>query len=123
MQFWLDHCKNIFGQDLSPPTTDAVNKYYGGLDIKGDNIFFLNGSEDPWHYAAMPADLPHADTYQSTMKSVWIHCDQCGHCVDFDSPVESQPANLTTAQHEVADTIATWLTEAKQAKGSTTFLQ
>jgi len=29
-------------------TTDKTNETYRGLDITGDDIFFLNGAEDPW---------------------------------------------------------------------------
>ena len=53
LPFWSYYCKAIFGDDIGEPAVDQVNKLYGGLDIMGDNIFFLNGSEDPWQYAAM----------------------------------------------------------------------
>ena len=46
--FWPDYCGRIFGETTMEATTDQTNKIYGGLDITGDNIFFLNGSEDPW---------------------------------------------------------------------------
>ena len=48
MPFWSYYCKAIFGDDIGEPAVRRVNKLYGGLDITGDNIFFLNGSEDPW---------------------------------------------------------------------------
>lgn len=71
-------------------TTDQTNKVYGGLDITGDNIFFLNGSEDPWQYSAM-RELQHPDTTQKTMEAFFIDCDSCAHCVDFHTPEDGQP--------------------------------
>ena len=52
MDFWPDYCNRIFGTKIETRTKET-NEYYGGLDIKGDNIFFLNGSEDSWHWASM----------------------------------------------------------------------
>lgn len=92
-----------------------VNEHYGGLDITGDNIFFLNGSEDPWQYAAM-RELKYPKTTQKTMEAVYIECDTCGHCVDMHTPQEGQPQALTDAQHKVADTVARWLKEAQEPK-------
>lgn len=115
LEWWLDYCRRVFGDDFAAPADHAVNHYYGGLDIKGDNIFFLNGSEDPWQYAAMTS-IKHPHTFQSTMKSILIECDSCGHCVDTHSPTEGQPEALTRAQHEVANTVAMWLKEAREEK-------
>ena len=45
--FWPDYCSRVFGRKIDTKS-EWTNKHYGGLDIEGDNIFFLNGSEDPW---------------------------------------------------------------------------
>ena len=111
MPFWSYYCKAIFGEDIGEPEIGKVNKLYGGLDITGDNIFFLNGSEDPWQYAAM-REIQHPETTQRTMQAAYIECDTCGHCVDFHTPEDNQPEALTKAQHKVADTVAMWLKEA-----------
>ena len=84
--FWPDYCQRIFGKPMDADT-DGTNQYYEGLNIKGDNIFFMNGSEDPWQFAAM-TKLTHPNTTQKTMKSVYIECDSCAHCVDFHTPFE-----------------------------------
>mmetsp|Transcript_657 Transcript_657/g.888 ORF Transcript_657/g.888 Transcript_657/m.888 type:complete len:243 (-) Transcript_657:206-934(-) len=96
IDFWPDYCGRIFGTKVET-RTDDTNKLYGGLDIEGDNIFFLNGSEDPWQYAAM-RELRHPKTTQSTMKTAYINCDSCAHCVDFHTPSDDQPEALTKAQ-------------------------
>ena len=93
--FWPKYCELIFSTPMDAKT-DKTNEHYGGLDITGDNIFFLNGSEDPWQYAAM-RQLKHPDTTQKTMTSHYIECDTCAHCVDFHTPTDDQPEALTIA--------------------------
>ena len=68
--FWPDYCNRIFGKEIETKT-EQTNKLYGGLNIRGDNIFFLNGSEDPWQYAAM-RQLRDPETTQSTMSVQYI---------------------------------------------------
>ena len=68
--FWPDYCNRIFGKEIETKTKQT-NKLYGGLNIRGDNIFFLNGSEDPWQYAAM-RQLRDPETTQSTMSVQYI---------------------------------------------------
>ena len=99
--FWPDYCKRIFGKDMDTGT-DRTNALYGGLNIRGDNIFFLNGGEDPWQFAAM-RELWHPHTTQRTMHAEDIDCDTCGHCVDFHTPTKDQSQALTDAQTKVAD--------------------
>ena len=106
-----------------PAHAEETNKHYGGLDITGDNIFFLNGSEDPWQYAAM-REVAHPDTTQATMSSAYINCDSCAHCVDFHTPEDDQPQSLTDAQTAVADTVAVWLADARaKREQAAVFLQ
>ena len=108
--FWPDYCQRIFGIPMDA-STDKTNKIYGGLDITGDNIFFLNGSEDPWQYAAM-REIQHPDTTQKNMTAQYIECDSCAHCVDLHTPQEGQAQSLTDAQNAVAAKVSEWLTEA-----------
>lgn len=50
------------------------------------------------------------------MKATWIECDTCGHCVDFHTPSDGQPEALSRAQHDIADTMAQWIKEAKEVR-------
>lgn len=87
MDFWYDYCKAIFGDLLPEPAVDEINRFYGGLDIKGENIYFINGSEDPWQFAGMTS-LKHPWTSQRNMKAAYVECETCGHCVDFHTPTD-----------------------------------
>ena len=110
LDYWPELCKRVFGREIKTKA-GKTNAHYGGLDIKGDNIFFLNGSEDPWQYAAM-RQLEHPETTQKNMHVQYIQCDSCAHCGDFATPQEGQPQALTNAQNAVADQVGKWLTEA-----------
>ena len=114
LDYWPDYCKRIFGREIETKT-DQTNKLYKGLNIRGDNIFFLNGSEDPWQYAGM-RDLPHKHTTQRTMSVEYIECDTCAHCVDFTTPKDDQPEALTNAQTAVANEVARWISEAQDKR-------
>lgn len=51
--WWPEYCKGIYGQKLPALHVEETNKFYGGLDITGDNIFFGVAIEDPWSFATM----------------------------------------------------------------------
>lgn len=46
--FWPDYCDRIYGTDRPLIHVPDTNSYYGGLEITGDNIVFVNSIEDPW---------------------------------------------------------------------------
>lgn len=46
--FWPDYCDRIFGTDRPALHNTYTNNHYGGLEITGDNIVFVNAIEDPW---------------------------------------------------------------------------
>ena len=60
--------------------------------------------------------IKHPDSSQKNMRSIYVECETCGHCVDFQSPTEGQPVAITKAQYYVADTVQKWIKEAKEAK-------
>jgi hypothetical protein len=45
--FNIDSSKNLW------PDTEATNEYYGGINIQATNVFFANGSQDPWKRASV----------------------------------------------------------------------
>lgn len=114
LPYWPDYCSRVFGEDLPDNFAARTNKNYGGLDIKGKNIFFANAEEDPWQWAGM-RELQDP-TRQQNMTAEMINCTDCGHCVDFHTPTDDQPIELTQVQENIAATVAGWLTEAKEHK-------
>ena len=70
-------CADSFNKSVWP--ADGVKHniiQYGGLDMKAFNIVFSNGNEDPWQWASLRHSKNH-------MKSLYINCNDCGHCVDL----------------------------------------
>ena len=55
LQYHLDQCVAIFGIENMTPSTDAINKQFGGPTPKEANTFYSNGSDDPWQRAAVNA--------------------------------------------------------------------
>lgn len=51
--YWIPMCQAIFGDSLTGPAVDYYNTKFGGLNITGSNILFVNAIEDPWQYAGM----------------------------------------------------------------------
>ena len=43
------------------------------------------------------------------MKTWLIECNDCGHCTDLHSPVESDDKNLKKVRQLIADEINAWL--------------
>jgi pimeloyl-ACP methyl ester carboxylesterase len=76
MTYHKTHCQNVFGIPLWPDT-NATNEYYGGNDTVATNIFFANGSQDPWQWASVRSSL------SQTEPALIITCENCGHCVDL----------------------------------------
>lgn len=105
LPFWPDYCERIFSTTIETKT-DYTNKLYGGTDIKGHNIFFANAEEDPWQWAGMRDYNP---TKYPTLHAEMINCTNCGHCIDFHTPTDTQPIELTIVQDNIAATIAGWL--------------
>lgn len=102
LPFWPDYCRRIFKNKYLSPKSDETNQLHGGTTIKGHNIIFTNAEEDPWQWAGM-RDY-NREQYPS-LHAVMINCKNCGHCVDFHTPTEDQPVELTKAQTKIAETI------------------
>jgi len=50
IEYWDNQCEQIFeGLDMTnKPAAKASTYSLGGYNTQGTNIFFTNGSEDPW---------------------------------------------------------------------------
>jgi hypothetical protein len=110
--YWLKFCKDIFDETIGPPAVDFYNKWYGGLNITGDKIIFANAVEDPWQYAGLTKIQN--QTTQAGMKTVYINCNNCAHCVDLHTPSPADAPTLTNARSLIKQTVALWLTPTQE---------
>ena len=93
-EYWIDFCSQVFNlKNYTGPSVNETNKYYGGLNITGSNIFFMTASEDPWQHAGMRSI--HDPSLQKDMRAYHIECQDCGHCIDLHADKTSDPKSLT----------------------------
>ena len=94
LQFYRKFCQDVFGIPLWPDA-DAINLELGGLDLQATNLIMANGGEDPWQWASKT-------TSSGDIDSIYIDCDDCGHCVDLIIPSGDEPQQLKDARAEIA---------------------
>ncbi|KAG0579592.1 hypothetical protein KC19_4G109100 [Ceratodon purpureus] len=119
-KYHLDLCANVFGNGTYPEV-DITNLYYGGSGITATNIFFTNGSQDPWRHASKQKSSPGEP-------AIIMTCHNCGHGSDLrgcpQSPFQIQgdatkcakPNEVHKARQQIAEFIHMLL-----HKGETTF--
>jgi len=93
LDFFRQYCKDIFGQAFWP-NTDRVNTRLGGFNLISNNLLMTNGAEDPWKWASLVED-------KGDIKTVYIDCDDCSHCIDLRTPSPDDPVQLSNARKAV----------------------
>ena len=112
-QYWSPLCEAVFGKEYaSEPAVQFYNDLYGGLNITGENIVFVNAIEDPWQYAGMRQIANPAK--QSAMEAVLINCNNCAHCVDLKTPSGADAPTLINARKKIKSLVTQWLTPTKE---------
>jgi hypothetical protein len=108
LEFYTQQCQQAFNID-GLPHIDFTNAYYGGNNPQEcSNIFFVNGSLDPWHaLSVLNSTLPGIST---------ILINGTAHCADMGPPTVRDPPSLAIAQAVISAQIGTWLSDAQQSK-------
>jgi len=61
-EFWPAMCERVFeGVNMTSMKLPAIENTVidqGGFNIQASNIFFANGNEDPWKWAAIQTSRP-----------------------------------------------------------------
>jgi len=97
-------CDAIFNisESLIASAVSKTNKRYRGRNPKVTNVFFMNGSIDPWHTLSIfEHDL------NPTSPSRYI--EGTSHCYDMYEDTPNDPPALTKARQELANAISMWL--------------
>ena len=105
MDYHRRACSEIFGAPLWPDT-EAVNRYFGAKEIPTTNIYFTNGSQDPWQHASITSSTDPAKP------AFLIRCPHCSHCVDLKPPSWDDDENLRNARAAVSTAIGQWLSSS-----------
>ncbi|KAK2956504.1 putative Thymus-specific serine protease [Blattamonas nauphoetae] len=125
-QYHLDLCKAIFGKELVPDI-EGINRRYGGLDVKGNNIIFSNGEKDPWKMLSiLNASLatrtstagtsngghvvPEDGRVERQKWGVFVIKDG-SHCVDLHTPAPSDSQPLKNVRRYEIEMLKDWLAQ------------
>lgn len=99
-KYWDDRCIEVFGQDAVAQARET-NAYLGDLHLRGTNIFFTNGGEDPWRWVGVKEG-----TDSLNQVSRVLECENCGHCVDLYNEKEEDSDILKEVRQEIRDWIS-----------------
>ena len=78
------------------PSVKATSNSYGGYNIAGTDIFFANGSEDPWRWATQRKNRPWLNQITHTTE-----CTNCAHCVELYNPKASDAEQLENTRAQI----------------------
>ena len=103
--YWTAMCARgfeglTFGKKEHRPMAFATSIDQGGVSIAEKEIFFTNGSEDPWRWATQQESKPELGQI-----SVLSDCEDCGHCVELYTPSKDDAKELQQTRKQVADWI------------------
>jgi len=109
LQYHLDLCAQAFSGWELAPTTQSVNRRYGGDKAVGSRIYFSNGSLDPWQALSITHNV-------SCCSSIIAHViDGTAHCADLHSPApNTDPPDLTATRERIAAQVAEWVDAGRQ---------
>lgn len=95
LDFWREYCSAIFKTNIVT-RADETNVEFGSVDIRGTNIFFTNGGEDPWQWASVNASQP----VQNNL-SITYQCENCAHCFDLHTEQDTDPELLKDTREQI----------------------
>ena len=116
LEFYRSICSDVFGAKIWPNVSSVANLYdVDGKYPRGNQIFFLQSSQDPWQWAGVREDY-------SQNQELTVVCTNCGHCSDFRSCPSLPPIPINStlggcadmnvvhrARDETVLTISSWL--------------
>lgn len=85
------------------PASAQMNKKFGGEFPRAHNVFYSDFSDDPWQRASVNFSPSVDQPY------FLAQCDDCGHCLDFHTATDSDPAPLQNSRKEFESYVALWL--------------
>ncbi len=92
VKYWRDQCQFIFPElNMAeyPKIQKTLDAYGNGNQINATNIFFTNGSQDPWKWVTQLENRPEINQLSRVSE-----CIGCAHCADLYTPKQDDPDNL-----------------------------
>jgi len=88
LDFHKRKCDAVYGSGIWPPNTAAFNKKYGGRHPRTTDVFYFNGSQDPWQWACVTVS-PNTRLPAYVMKG-----PEVGHCRDLHKADPNDPEDV-----------------------------
>jgi len=105
LKYFREHCRDVFGKELWPDT-EAGNRNTGGKNIKGSNIYFINGGMDPWQHVSVTTATP-------LLAATVLDCNGCAHCRDLKGLQADDPSIVQTTRQELKKEIVKWIQQKR----------
>eukprot|EP00768_Dysnectes_brevis_P003431 gnl/Dysnectes_brevis/2453_a2924_943.p1 GENE.gnl/Dysnectes_brevis/2453_a2924_943~~gnl/Dysnectes_brevis/2453_a2924_943.p1 ORF type:complete len:461 (+),score=208.59 gnl/Dysnectes_brevis/2453_a2924_943:182-1384(+) len=111
IEAFYDQCAAGFGIDRSDfldqggflPAVDRMLVTYGGREMQGTRISFVNGGDDPWGEVGM------YDSDSEEQPSVVVRELNMGHACDLVTPADSDPQALIDARARQKAYVNQWI--------------
>jgi hypothetical protein len=105
LDYHLRQCAKIFGKPMFPSSVQ-FNEVFGGATPTAEKVFYSDFSDDPWQRASVWYPVTSSQPYGLAM------CDNCGHCKDLHTPVDSDPAPIKAIRADFETYLWEWLQDA-----------
>ena len=106
LEYHRSICKRLYNLDV-PANTDKMNKrFYEPLhQMKTSEIFFTNGSDDPWMTLSMAIENNNTDNPNLSYMTI----ANSAHCDDLRPPKPNDSTALKDARSKTIELISKWL--------------
>jgi len=110
IDYFKSACAKAFdGQLPFPPESNQwVIDYFGGDKPQGEQIVFVDGTNDPWH----PCSLQPRNTTANPERPA-LFTFEGSHCLDMMSPSPNDNESLRSNRQLIAKYVGNWLQEAQ----------
>jgi len=102
MEYHLKQCAAMFGRPMFP-TINELNAKFGGEYPIASNVFYSDFSDDPWLRASVTYSVSSSQPFEMAM------CDDCGHCKDLHTPLDSDPQQVKDLRANFETYLWEWL--------------
>ncbi|XP_023586976.1 putative serine protease K12H4.7 [Trichechus manatus latirostris] len=105
LSYFVKLCSDVFGPEFNydslKTSVMSTNAYYGGFNVRGSKIIFLNSSFDPWHTLGITKDI------SKDLPAVFIKGE--GHCSEMFKQKDTDSAELIQAREKIFHILQKWL--------------
>jgi pimeloyl-ACP methyl ester carboxylesterase len=104
LDFFLDACVSYFGEEAREPSIVNGKYYYQLNQPTVTNIFFTNGSQDPWRVLSVLSNKDHPNLEASVLYN-YAHCSD----LNYYGPGSSEGDSQGKLRKRIVDSVARWI--------------